>query len=215
MRRRRFSRRQRILIAYVLRAVVVLVAAGMFSLMICGCIFVYDCLHKKQGASAWNGNENYGAYGSGEEGYGKSEGPENAYGIKGETAGSRVSEGKENYSGINIFLDAGHGGSDGGTFSGDVIEEDINLSVVLRMKEFLEEKGAEVVLTRDSDETVSLSERAQTANRTDADLFVSIHCNYYEDDASINGLECYYYDGSKVECECGYCNGRFWKNINN
>lgn len=25
----------------------------------------------------------------------------------------------------------------------------------------------------------------------------------------------HYYDGSKVECECGYCNGRFWKNINN
>lgn len=78
----------------------------------------------------------------------------------------------------------------------NVVEKEINLAVVLSMKSLLEESGVEVVLTRETDETLSLDERTEIANSKEADLFVSIHCNFYEDDASISGLECYYFEGS-------------------
>ncbi len=83
-----------------------------------------------------------------------------------------------------------------------MVEKEINLAVVLRMKTLLEELGAEVVLTRDSDETLSLDKRVRIANTNKADLFVSIHCNYYEDDASISGLECYYFAESGIGKQC-------------
>ncbi len=92
-----------------------------------------------------------------------------------------------------VVLDAGHGGKDNGTAYGDILEKDINLSVVLKVKALLQEKGVQVILTRDSDEFITLSGRAEVANQADADLFVSIHCNFYEDDSAIRGLECYYY----------------------
>ena len=108
--------------------------------------------------------------------------------------------------GYRIILDAGHGGSDGGTRADgknrEVVEKDINLVVVQHMQAILEELGAEVVLTRESDETLSLDERVRIANSNEADLFVSIHCNYYEDDASISGLECYYFSGSDNGKQC-------------
>lgn len=116
------------------------------------------------------------------------------------------------YEGYCIILDAGHGGSDGGTLaegitSGDnwrinVVEKDINLAVVLRMKTLLEELGVEVVLTREADKTISLDERVEIENSKEADLFVSIHCNFFEDDASISGLECYYFEGSDSGKQC-------------
>ena len=78
------------------------------------------------------------------------------------------------YEGYCIILDAGHGGSDGGTLaegitSGDnwhinAVEKDINLAVVLQMKTLLEELGIEVVLTRDADKSISLDERVEIAN---------------------------------------------------
>ena len=107
-----------------------------------------------------------------------------------EISGGRQSEGP------CVVLDAGHGGNDGGTYYKDVVEKDINLAVVLYLKEILEENEVEVILTRSSDEYMSLEERTTFANQTEADLFVSIHCNYYEGASSIYGVECYYYPGS-------------------
>lgn len=91
-----------------------------------------------------------------------------------------------------VVIDAGHGGSDGGTVSGEVIEKNINLSVALKLKTILENNNIEVVLTRSSDENMSLSGRTSVANDSNADFFISLHCNYYKDDAQIAGLECYY-----------------------
>ena len=53
-----------------------------------------------------------------------------------------------------------------------------------------------VLLTRTDDTKIPLEERATMANEKEADLFVSIHCNYCEDDSSVQGLECYYREGS-------------------
>lgn len=103
-----------------------------------------------------------------------------------------------------IVLDAGHGDVDGGTFCEDVLEKNINFAVVMYMKEILEEAGVEVRLTRSGDDFMDVSERAEFANQNkeDADLFVSIHCNYFEDDASVSGLEIYYYTGDEGGQAC-------------
>lgn len=84
---------------------------------------------------------------------------------------------------FTIVLDAGHGGSDHGanrTYSGIgyVAEKDITLDVTLRVGKMLErDKNFKVIYTRKTDEYPSLTERTTLANRSKADLFVSIHVN--------------------------------------
>ncbi len=94
---------------------------------------------------------------------------------------------------FTLILDAGHGGNDVGTGDSDYYEKNINMDIVKQMKEMLEYCGVHVILTRDGDETVELAERSAMANESGADWFVSIHCNYCEEDASVGGLECYYW----------------------
>src|SRR5690606_16688958 len=84
---------------------------------------------------------------------------------------------------FTIVLDAGHGGSDHGanrTYSdiGRISEKDITLAIVLKVGSMLEKnKDFKVIYTRKFDEFPSLSDRTNLANRSKADLFVSIHCN--------------------------------------
>lgn len=84
---------------------------------------------------------------------------------------------------FTIVLDAGHGGSDHGanrTYSdiGRISEKDITLAIVLKVGSMLEKnKDFKVIYTRKFDEYPSLSDRTNLANRSKADLFVSIHCN--------------------------------------
>lgn len=100
---------------------------------------------------------------------------------------------------FTVMLDAGHGGTDPGCVQDDILEKDLALAITLLVKEKLENEGFEVLLTRGADETVSLSERVATTNQSDADCFVSIHCNMFADDTSINGLECYFYRSEEGE----------------
>lgn len=84
---------------------------------------------------------------------------------------------------FTVVLDAGHGGSDHGanrTYAdiGRVAEKDITLIITLKVGEMLEKnKDFKVIYTRKIDEYPSLSDRTNLANRSKADLFVSIHCN--------------------------------------
>ncbi|MFP3596058.1 N-acetylmuramoyl-L-alanine amidase family protein [Chryseobacterium sp. SIMBA_029] len=84
---------------------------------------------------------------------------------------------------FTIVLDAGHGGSDHGanrTYSdiGRVAEKDVTLAITLKVGSMLEKnKDFKVIYTRKFDEYPSLSDRTNLANRSKADLFVSIHCN--------------------------------------
>ena len=94
------------------------------------------------------------------------------------------------------MIDAGHGGKDQGTSAGNVLEKDLNLQVAEKLAKELKKRGASVLLTRTDDTKIPLEERAAMANEKEADLFVSIHCNYCEDDSSVQGLECYYREGS-------------------
>ncbi len=81
-----------------------------------------------------------------------------------------------------IVIDAGHGGKDTGNLGTGRYkhkEKHISLEVALMVGNYIKEylPDVEVIYTRDSDEFVGLKERAAMANRADADLFLSIHCN--------------------------------------
>ncbi|MBL1222061.1 N-acetylmuramoyl-L-alanine amidase [Chryseobacterium sp. L7] len=84
---------------------------------------------------------------------------------------------------FTIVLDAGHGGSDHGANRsyadiGRVAEKDVTLAVTLKIGAMLEKnRDFKVIYTRKFDEYPSLSDRTNLANRSKADLFVSIHCN--------------------------------------
>ncbi|HOX05767.1 MAG TPA: N-acetylmuramoyl-L-alanine amidase, partial [Planctomycetota bacterium] len=77
-----------------------------------------------------------------------------------------------------VILDPGHGGQDSGALGPTRIrEKDVTLSVALRLKTLLEAKGVEVVITRTGDTYIPLLDRSSQANKSGADLFLSIHCN--------------------------------------
>lgn len=78
-----------------------------------------------------------------------------------------------------VVLDAGHGGKDHGAIDNGVREKDINLAVTLRLGELIKKKlkNTKVVYTRDDDTFVSLQGRAEIANKSKGNLFISIHTN--------------------------------------
>ncbi|MDD2216068.1 MAG: N-acetylmuramoyl-L-alanine amidase family protein [Eubacteriales bacterium] len=96
-----------------------------------------------------------------------------------------------------IAIDIGHGGRDPGAEgkrNGDhvVWEKDLNLAIGLRLYELLKNAGANVVLLRETDVTMSLYTRPESANAINADLLVSIHNNSSESPKP-NGTEVLYY----------------------
>lgn len=91
-----------------------------------------------------------------------------------------------------IVIDAGHGGQDFGAISPwGVKEKDLTLQIANQIRERLERAGLQVVMTRDADVYVPLSERAYTTNKEKADLFVSVHANASSAN-SLKGFEVYY-----------------------
>ena len=92
-----------------------------------------------------------------------------------------------------IVLDAGHGGKDQGASGGDAIEKEITLAIAKKTEVILKEAGYKVKMVRDDDTFVELGDRAEYANRKEAKVFVSIHCNSSESGEG-NGIETYYTD---------------------
>jgi len=79
-----------------------------------------------------------------------------------------------------VVLDAGHGGHDSGNRGNGYFEKKIALSIALKIGEILEKiNDFKIIYTRKSDVFVGLIERANIANKADADLFVSIHCDAF------------------------------------
>lgn len=90
-----------------------------------------------------------------------------------------------------ILLDPGHGGSDGGAGDQKTLEKDIALAVSLKLRDYLQEQGALVIMTRETDKDLAdpttrgysrrkvedLKQRLKMINHSDIDLFVSIHLN--------------------------------------
>ncbi len=83
-----------------------------------------------------------------------------------------------------VVLDAGHGGKDSGNLGNGFIEKDIVLDVTLQVGNILEKnEDIQVVYTRKKDVFVELYDRGPIANKVDADIFVSIHCDSHTSQA--------------------------------
>ena len=96
-----------------------------------------------------------------------------------------------------VVIDPGHGGLDPGAIGiGGLRETDVVLDVSKRVKKLLFDKGVMVKLTRNNEMDLDLPPRVSIANKTDADIFVSIHANASRGKRrDINGLETFYYSG--------------------
>lgn len=91
-----------------------------------------------------------------------------------------------------VVIDAGHGGYDPGAIGRTGLrEKDVNLDIAKRLSQLLEDSGIEVVMTRRSDNFISLENRVEIANRANADFFISIHSNSARS-RKLNGFEVYY-----------------------
>lgn len=92
-----------------------------------------------------------------------------------------------------IVIDAGHGGKDPGCSGAHSREKHIALAVSLQLAEAVRSKFPDirVILTRDKDVFIPLYERAAIANRAEADLFISIHCNFLPGSSATRGTETY------------------------
>ena len=108
-----------------------------------------------------------------------------------------------------IVLDAGHGGIDSGASNDDktIYEKDVNLAITLKLKELIEASGGLVILTRDDDSSLyeesenktirqkyneNLKNRKKIADDSNADMFVSIHLNYFTE-SKYSGAQTFYF----------------------
>lgn len=79
---------------------------------------------------------------------------------------------------FKVCLDAGHGGKDFGAVYNGCVEKSINLAIVLKLGRILEQDSSiDVIYTRHDDTFIELDERCNIANRANANIFISIHCN--------------------------------------
>ncbi len=93
-----------------------------------------------------------------------------------------------------VVIDAGHGGKDSGSLGALVKEKDIALKIALKLGEYIETyiPNVKVVYTRKSDQFIPLYKRAEIANKVDANVFISVHCNSLPPKKKhINGTETY------------------------
>jgi N-acetylmuramoyl-L-alanine amidase len=95
--------------------------------------------------------------------------------------------------GKTICIDAGHGGHSAGAKGTENLEKDLCLKMCLSLQRELEQRGARVIMTRDSDVFVSLEGRCVIANSANADLFISIHLNSTPTRNSASGTETYWH----------------------
>lgn len=100
---------------------------------------------------------------------------------------------------FRVVIDPGHGGPDPGAVGiGGLRETDVVLDVGLQLAQLLQSKGVQVLLTRTSEVDVDLPPRVALANRSGADLFVSLHANALSlDRPDVNGIETFYFQGGR------------------
>lgn len=109
-----------------------------------------------------------------------------------------------------IVIDPGHGGIDGGTNRGDILEKNINLEVGLKLKDLLTKKGATVVMTRETDISLDdrivgngsrhredLNTRARIINENNADVYLSIHVNASKNEKKMGPIV-FFHEDSEV-----------------
>lgn len=108
--------------------------------------------------------------------------------------------------GKTIYIDPGHGGIDSGTTYKNIYEKDINLIMSKKIEKYLISKGATVYLTRETDKDLSkskinrkrndLTNRAKLINKSNANMYISIHLNYISN-SKWQGLQIFYNNKNK------------------
>lgn len=96
------------------------------------------------------------------------------------------------------MLDAGHGGFDNGAMFNGRKEKDDNLSMTLKVGQYLENRGVDVIYTRTEDIYQSPNEKAGIANRSDADYFVSFHRNSSPNPDTYSGIQSLVYSAEGI-----------------
>lgn len=92
-----------------------------------------------------------------------------------------------------IVIDPGHGGHEQGAPENRIKEKDLNLAIALKLRNMLkEENKIQVVMTREDDKSVELHDRVKMANDLNADLFLSIHNNWFPDKDIRGSMTLYY-----------------------
>jgi N-acetylmuramoyl-L-alanine amidase len=106
------------------------------------------------------------------------------------TLASSIASAIDNVKGRVIVIDAGHGGKDPGALGSFSSEKNITLAIALKTGEYIEKNisNTTVIYTREKDTFVEVRERANIANKNNADLFISIHANW-GDSKNIQGTE--------------------------
>jgi N-acetylmuramoyl-L-alanine amidase len=125
-----------------------------------------------------------------------------------------------------IVIDPGHGGIDGGASKGNLLEKDVNLDISKRLKQLLLGKGYYVILTREDDISLEdlyrgngsrhqkdLKARIEIINNSNAQLFVSIHCNCHIQNPNANGTIVLYSDTFSQNKDIAYSIQRSLNNI--
>ena len=102
-----------------------------------------------------------------------------------------------------VVLDPGHGGKDCGAQVYKICEKSIVLDIAQKLKSTLTKRGYIVIMTRDKDKYISLTDRTKFANDKNADVFISIHANSLNNKSKnyniTNGIETYFLSPSKSE----------------
>lgn len=112
---------------------------------------------------------------------------------------------------ITIVLDAGHGGHDIGTVQNGLSEKDFTLEIVKLVKAKNKNANIEIILTRDEDKMVELTERSAFINQVNPKYFISIHLNKANKN-TLNGNEVYH---SKNNEEAKLIAEKFYNSIDN
>jgi len=117
---------------------------------------------------------------------------------------------------IIVFIDSGHGGSDGGAIGSDgTYEKDIVLSISLRVKELCENSGFKVLMTRDKDYDLApkgsrnkkrddIHKRVEMINDSNADFYLSIHANSFPS-KNVWGAQTFYKQNESLSRDLAVC----------
>lgn len=98
-----------------------------------------------------------------------------------------------------VIIDPGHGGADSGTEGPNgPAEKNVTLAIGLKLDTLLKAAGVNTYMTRSTDDFMKPQERSEAANSRDADLYVSIHCDAFEDDTSVDGTTTLYHPTRKL-----------------
>lgn len=107
---------------------------------------------------------------------------------------------ESSFKGEVIVIDAGHGGKDPGAVNGNKQEKYVTLTVAKKLGKILANKGFKVYLTRDEDRFITLEQRTKIADRKDAKIFISLHCNAAPNErlaTNMHGIETFFLQRSK------------------